>query len=128
MTVHSTELRQGDVFLVTLPKNHKIKTSTRVDAEKGRTILAHGELTGHAHALPEFGAELFEIDLKAFEGAFGDEAANQAKAANTRLLRIHKTMDLTHEEHAPIRLEPGNYLVSIQLQFNEDDEWELAQD
>lgn len=128
MTVQSKELRQGDVFLATLPKNHKIRTSARVETEDGRTVLAHGELTGHAHALPEFGVELYEIDLEAYGASFGEEAANQAKAANTRLLRVLKTVDLIHEEHAPIRLEPGNYLVSIQLQFNEDEEWELVED
>lgn len=128
MTVKTQELRQGDVFLATLPKGHKIRTTTRVSTETGRTILAHGELTGHAHALPEFGVELYEIDLDVYGASFGEEAANQAKAANTRLLRVLKTVDLLHEEHAPIRLEPGNYLVSIQLQFNEDEDWELVQD
>jgi len=120
------ELRQGDVFLVRIPKTHKIKETTRIPAEKDRIVLAHGEVTGHAHALPKDQVELYEIDLEAFASIYGGRV--KAKAANTRLLRVLEPVDLLHEEHDPIRLEPGNYLVSIQLAFDEDEEWGHVKD
>ena len=46
--------RQGDVLIMRVPKIHKNKPMER---EGGKVILAHGEVTGHAHAISDTHAE-----------------------------------------------------------------------
>jgi len=64
-------------------------------------VLAEGEATGHAHAIAEKRAHLY-----------GDSLAN-------RFLRIldEGGVDLVHEEHATIHLDPGSYRVVRQRQW-----------
>lgn len=96
------QVRQGDVFVEALdgeiPANAK-----PVKADAGRTILAYGEVTGHAHALPGSQAKLFRVV---------DESSM------TSYLTVSKTVALQHEEHAPIEIPPGNYRVNIQREYH----------
>lgn len=55
--------RQGDIMLV--PTSTLPERVTKVAPEKGRLILAHGEVTGHAHAV----ANPAGCDLVTAEGA-----------------------------------------------------------
>ena len=50
------QIRQGDVYLI--PVVAIPATATPVAREAGRLILAHGEVTGHAHAILAPDAEL----------------------------------------------------------------------
>lgn len=92
------QYRQGDVFITRvadeIPKD--VKPMPR---EKGRIILAHGEVTGHAHAIKQRGAKLVS-------GPAG------------RFLCVTSAVDLTHEEHGTITLPPGNYRVGIQREYS----------
>ena len=52
-----THYRQGDVLIEripSLPANAK-----KMARENGRVILAHGEVTGHAHAITDKHADLY---------------------------------------------------------------------
>jgi hypothetical protein len=75
---------------------------TAVPPLDGRYVLAFGEQTGHAHAVPEVDAELLDV-------ATADQV--------DRYLRVRSRTVLHHEEHAPIILEPGLYHVGIQRSF-----------
>jgi hypothetical protein len=101
----SFQARQGDVFIqridTEIPSNAK-----RVKADKGRTILAYGEVTGHAHALP-LQAKLFRMD-----------EPSSGTAPPAYLVIEGKTMQLRHEEHAPISLPPGNYKITVQREYH----------
>lgn len=91
-------LRQGDVGLVrvdSIPKN-----TVAVARDKGRIILAYGEVTGHAHAILDTAAELV-----------------RTADTNERFLKIMATCELQHEEHATITLPPGNYRVIQQVEY-----------
>lgn len=89
--------RHGDVLIerldIELPDEAK-----KVESDKGRTVLAYGEVTGHAHALSAKTSTLYEWK--------GD-----------RLLEITKPTDLTHEEHASITFAPGIYRVIQQKEY-----------
>ncbi len=55
----TVQIRQGDVLLVTT--THRItKEAKPVPRDRGRVVLAYGEVTGHAHALDGALTELFE--------------------------------------------------------------------
>jgi len=55
-------------------------------------ILQEGEATGHAHRVSSGLAELFE-------------------SGSTKFLKVKKETTISHEEHKPIILPPGNYRV-----------------
>ena len=93
-------VRQGDVFVVpaTIPAG-----AVEVPRDKGRVVLAYGEVTGHAHAITAPTATL----LRTTEGE--------------RFLRIvDAPAPLTHEEHATIEIAPGEYRVITQREWADD--------
>ena len=93
-------LRQGDVLLVQvaeLPKGAK-----REKPENGRVILAHGEVTGHAHAIA--------VKPKA-------PVAVAWSANAERFLQVMEKTTLRHEEHGVVDLNPGIYHIAIQVEY-----------
>jgi len=93
-------VRQGDVLIeriAALPKN-----LTAVPRESGRVILAHGEATGHAHAISEPNVYLHTA----------------AEHAGVTFLEIHEAVAaLVHDEHTSINLERGVYRVVRQQEY-----------
>lgn len=89
--------RQGDVLIeqiAELPKALK--------RQKGRIILALGEATGHHHAIEERdAADWWKADA---DGA-------------DHFLTVKTETAVTHQEHAPIVLPPGNYRVRRQREY-----------
>lgn len=89
--------RQGDVLLIATTE-----TARGQDArEKGRIILAHGEMTGHAHEIEATPEVTFE-------------EVNAAK-----ILRVmgSQPVMLKHQEHSPIEIEPGTYIARRQSEY-----------
>lgn len=91
-------LRQGDVLLVSV--DHLPATATE-STEKDDIILAHGEVTGHAHRIkaPLAKAKLWD-------------------ASAERFLQVFEKVSITHEEHAQIDVPPGNYRIAIQQEYS----------
>jgi hypothetical protein len=89
--------RQGDVLLVPITADLPAGAK-KVKRDNGRVILAYGEVTGHAHAITESWAELFE-------------------AADQRVLVLPKEVTLRHEEHTHQVIAPGRYRVVIQREY-----------
>jgi hypothetical protein len=87
-----TPIRQGDVVL---------KPIQEVSGKKlSHLTLAEGEVTGHTHRISDGKAELYERD-------------------GTLYLRVlSETATLTHEEHKALKIPQGNWLVSIQREYN----------
>lgn len=91
------QLRQGDVFLervTSIPKGAKAKSR-----DGGRVVLAYGEVTGHAHAIVEPEALLYDLD--------GD-----------MYLEADGTVTLRHEEHAPVTIDKGLWRVRQQSEYS----------
>lgn len=89
-------LRQGDVLLLEVQTIPSAKDITPID----RMVLAYGEVTGHAHA----------IKVKRRQAKLWDAGAE-------RFLQVMESTMLRHEEHASIRVPPGNYLVLTQKEY-----------
>ncbi|MGD1700556.1 MAG: hypothetical protein F6K22_33120 [Okeania sp. SIO2F4] len=84
-------IRQGDVILqpVKLTSGKKLSHLT----------LAEGEVTGHSHQITSGNAELYEKD-------------------GTLYLKVlSETASLTHEEHKPVTIPQGNWIVRIQREY-----------
>lgn len=90
-------IRQGDVLIVACERD--LSSATRVALESGRIVLAHGEATGHAHAIKSRNAVLYEID-------------------GERYLRVDARVTLRHEEHAPLAIQRGTYQVIRQREYS----------
>ena len=89
--------RQGDVLVVSVERKPDLQP---VERENGRIILAHGEVTGHAHAITSSDAMLF-MDAKTLD----------------RYLDLKAPVTLDHEEHSYIDLPSGFYKVTIQREY-----------
>ncbi len=91
--------RQGDVLIErieAIPSNVK-----PVPRENGKVILAHGEVTGHAHAIK------------------AKSVHHYADGTGVTFLEINQALaDLKHEEHATIPLARGKYRVTIQREYS----------
>ena len=96
-----THYRQGDVLIEripSLPANAK-----KMARENGRVILAHGEVTGHAHAITDKHADLYSA----------------VDSGDVTFLEITEAVAaLEHDEHATITLEPGTYRVTRQREYS----------
>ena len=97
-------IRQGDVLLVPAGEVSPDGWSP-LEPEGARWVLAHGELSGHAHAIAEADATLWE------------RAGTPA-----RLLVVTRSTKLEHEEHAAVRLVTGAYYVHLQRAYVPSDE------
>jgi hypothetical protein len=95
--------RQGDVLLVPidpvlLPGHPALQDRD----ERGRLVLAHGEATGHAHAVSAPTAQLLM----------------DSEEVDRRFLVLATEALLTHDEHAPIPLPAGAYQVVRQREYS----------
>lgn len=110
--------RQGDVLIEEVSRLPNEKKLEEVPREGGRVILAHGEVTGHAHALTDPSVVLMslKVPVQARVGGTNNETEE-------RYLKVGKVSTLRHEEHGPIDLPPGNYKVTIQRQWDQTRGW-----
>lgn len=98
-------VRQGDVLLVDATYRGGIPADATKIAVTGDTILAHGEVTGHAHRIKE------QSPVDYFD--------HQAE----RYLQAVFEAPLTHEEHGTIPILPrkGGYQQAFQVEdFGEE--------
>lgn len=118
---HRIQLRQGDVYLQQIDKLPD--GAKEVPLEGGRIVLAHGEATGHAHAIADH--------VEARAPAMGPIAAAEIaealiarckaklfEAGGDRYLVVEEPVSLTHEEHEPHVIPPGVYELPIQCEFD----------
>lgn len=89
------QYRQGDVLLVAA----KLPINAQPADKPGDVILAFGEVTGHAHRIKE------------------REKVRMWDAGAERFLQVLEATMLTHEEHAPVVLQPGIYRLPQQVEY-----------
>lgn len=102
--------RQGDVLIRkvdALPEG--LKEVPRDN--RGRLVLAEGEVTGHAHVVDCPDAVFLATDLADLEGRF---------------LKIEADASVVHEEHDTLTLAPGFYEVRRQREYASEAERYVA--
>jgi hypothetical protein len=117
-------IRQGDVLLT--PVAALPEGCAEVPLDKGRIVLAYGEVTGHAHAIADHGQPVREHDTEANPTA----AAEIAEAAIARIkarllvapggqryLEVREPVNLRHEEHTAHTIPPGIYQLPTQVEY-----------
>ncbi|HEX4521062.1 MAG TPA: hypothetical protein VH063_15885 [Gaiellaceae bacterium] len=97
--------RQGDVLII--PVASIPHATDAVKRENGLVILAHGEITGHHHAIADQKVELV--------------TSQEADELRTWLsITTDEPVALTHQEHDTIMLPPGSYEVRRQREYAPD--------
>lgn len=125
------QIRQGDVYLI--PVKALPKGCTPIDPEGGRRfVLAHGEVTGHAHAIYEYTTDAAaeaaanEAIAAANASALAHAAVNRARALRTAqmwaspdgewYLEIRQPSTMRHEEHSAPTIPAGIYHAPVQVE------------
>jgi hypothetical protein len=90
--------RQGDVLIELVSSIPE--TAKPAKRDKGRVILAYGEVAGHSHAIAAKRVRKFD-----------DGTVSYVDIAEALAL-------LEHDEHAPISLPRGKYRVTIQREYS----------
>jgi hypothetical protein len=96
-------VRQGDVLLA------KVKDTTSSTGDEiarhptSGCVLALGEATGHHHHIPNKSATMRQIP--------------RSDPMMDRMLTLKEKAELMHEEHFPIYLPPGNFIVEKQEEY-----------
>ena len=105
----SVLIRQGDVAIRKTKKTPSAGATVVLD--NGRTILAYGEVTGHAH----------EVITEAPPMTDGDNVPAQQlflEPDGTRLLVVKGPATFVkHEEHAKLHIPEGTYEVIQQREY-----------
>lgn len=92
--------RQGDLLIERIAK-----PEVEFRPAKGKIILAHGEVTGHHHAIDRF--EGIQI-----------AGSMTISLGQAMILSIPAPVEVTHQEHAPIQLPKGTYRVTRQREYS----------
>ena len=103
--------RQGDVLIErvdAIPAGAALR-----ERDKGRVILAYGEVTGHAHAIDDSVEAPTAVLLDSVDGL--------------AFLKVDALSRLVHEEHSTIELAPGNYRITTQREY-EPEGWRRVAD
>jgi hypothetical protein len=102
--------RQGDILLK--PVKDLPDELKEVPRDKGRIVLAEGEVTGHFHAIEDEGATFLAKNEEEIEGRF---LVIEAEAITAEAAGV----ELVHPEHDTIKLPPGIYEVVRQREYSE---------
>lgn len=94
------QYRQGDVLIERI--DSLPGAAVLMLREKGRVILAHGEVTNHAHAITAAGCHL-----------------HSAPGETATFLQVQAALvALSHDEHSTIDLPRGTYRVTRQREYS----------
>jgi len=93
--------RQGDVLIMKIDRRPHGAWKEEPRDEQDRVILAAGEVTGHHHAIRNPNVCLL-----------------RAEGVSDAVMTVARECLLEHEEHAPIAIPPGEYVVRIQREWD----------
>jgi hypothetical protein len=112
--------RQGDVLLAQVAK---LPEGCKPESSGSRLVLAHGEVTGHAHAIydhlpsiaPGAAAEIAEAAIARAK------ARIMVAPSGDRFLEVTESVTLKHEEHTAHEIPPGIYELPVQMEYTAAD-------
>ena len=109
-TTGLSHFRQGDVLIERIVR---IPATAAPQKPSTRIILAHGEATGHHHALETTDP----ADWWITRGTSAD-SQKPATLAGALFVVLLTGGRVSHQEHADIQLPPGNYRITRQREYS----------
>lgn len=145
-TTTGDPLRQGDILFK--PVEELPDGLIDVPRQNGRVVVAEGEHTGHCHAIDAPGVTFKAADLADVQGRFLKVEAEMAEQVDAWRCKNHKGeivwvpayvevkrveaadldvigreqvvgVPITHDEHLPFVITPGNYEVRRQREYGQ---------
>jgi hypothetical protein len=109
-------IRQGDVLLK--PVKSLPKGCEPIAPEGNRIVLAHGEVTGHAHAIYDHITINPGAAAEIVDAAIARANAKLWRAPDgSRYLEVTEPVSLLHEEHTAHTLSAGIYHLPTQVEY-----------
>ena len=109
-TTINDHYRQGDVLIERIAE---IPTTAKKQGKSKSIILAHGEVTGHHHALETLDpADWWK------EGEIPATNEKPTKLAGELFVTLSAGGAVTHQEHSEIKLPPGKYRITRQREYS----------
>lgn len=106
--------RQGDVLIEAIDQ---VPKSAKAQKASNKVILAHGEVTGHHHAL-----EVADpADWWKGEQEIAPTNDKPKTLAGEVFLRLKDGGAVTHQEHSRIELPAGTYRVTRQREYHPEE-------
>ncbi|PTY05371.1 hypothetical protein DB346_02045 [Verrucomicrobia bacterium LW23] len=94
--------RQGDVYIIGTPGSGSPGGTAKAAGTEVPPILARGEVTGHSHRVED------PATARLFRAGSGEDMTLSVTAA---------TATIVHEEHQPVCIPRGEYVVRIQREY-----------
>lgn len=92
-------VRQGDILLMSASEQIT-ETAQKIETVNDRIVVALGEVTGHSHTIDGSTATMYR-----------DEVLNR------EWLVVDTDTEMVHQEHAPVTIEQGTWLVVRQREY-----------
>ena len=117
MNVIEKTARQGDVMLVRVDKLPAGLIATKRD-KIGRIVLAHGERSGHGHAIRDPFVCGFRLATTGDDPTGVSGGVDYIEVGGSGATLAHEYESGQMAEHEPIGLPPGVYKVALQREYS----------
>ena len=117
MTTIEKTARQGDVMLVRIDKVPDGLIETQRD-QHGRIVLAHGEKSGHGHAIREPNVTSLRMAGTEPDPTGVSGGVDYILVGGSGATLNHEYASGQMAEHLPITLPPGAYKVVLQREYS----------
>ncbi len=116
MTTFEKTARQGDVMLVRIDKLPDGLIETQRD-KFGRIVLAHGEKSGHGHAIRDLCVTSLRMATTGEDPSGISGGVDYIEVGGSGATLNHEYVSGQMAEHHPITLTPGAYKVVLQREY-----------
>ena len=117
MNIINKTARQGDVVLVRVDKLPDGLVLTERD-KHGRIVLAHGERSGHGHAIREKHVCGFRLTTTVDDPSGVSGGVDYIEVGGSSPAKLnHEYASGELAEHLPVTLPPGVYRVALQREY-----------
>lgn len=113
MNKNQNQKRQGDILI---EKIEGTTAATQPKPKQDRVILAHGEVTGHAHEIEA--PRKAKASINPAPKPLAIPGDMDVSGATQSILTLGRDAKLVHQEHATIALDAGEYRVTRQREYS----------
>lgn len=117
MTTINKTARQGDVMLVRVDKLPEGLTETPRD-KAGRIVLAHGEKSGHGHAIRDANVRGLRLSTTREDPTGVSGGVDYIEVGGSGATLSHEYITGQKAEHEAITLPPGIYRIALQREYS----------
>ena len=117
MTDKINQFCQGDLMFerIDIPANRLC--ADRMEKRGGHYVIERGEKTGHAHTIDESSVEIKTMRREGI-GSYWPDHRIYSELFGKTVIVVPEEAQVIHEEHEPLTLPSGTYVVRRQREFD----------